>query len=269
MLSCELLNNTEGNCMTLRDQLKDIVDTYFTRYPHMSINGLSLKSGVPATTLRRIVNASIKGEPAPHTVLNLVSAVTNEKRLSVLIGMYDGPLGNTLNEVFSPYIEMGLKHEYSNDLNEELRDSIKYFIYKVSANHNGTTVFWVGENFGKLGLEKLDELEKANLVQREGDSLFAAQKDFSLDLEVAAKHLPELVKFYKPRNLGLGKNLFYTMSESLSDEGVQLVKEIEKEAIEKIVSVMNDIKFRGENPYFSLMVSDTVGFEGTSLGVCQ
>jgi hypothetical protein len=255
--------------MTLRDQLKDIVDNYFNRYPHMSINGLSLKSGVPATTLRRIVNASIKGDPAPHTALNLVSAVTNEKRLSVLVEMYEGPLGKTLNEVFSPYVEMGLKHEYSADLNEELRDSIKYFIYKVSANHNGASVFWVGETFGKLGLDRLAELESAEIVSRQGDSIHASQKDFSLDVHVAARHLPELVKFYKPENIGLGQNLFYTLSESLNEDGIREIKKIQKEAIERIYSVMSDSNFKGDTPYFNLMLSDTVAFEEANLGVCQ
>lgn len=253
--------------MTLRDQLKEIVDDYFVRFPHMSVNGLALKSGVPATTLRRIVNSSIKGDPAPHTALNLVSAVTNEKRLSVLVEMFEGALGDTLREVFSPYIEMGLKHEYSPDLNEELRDPIKYMVYKVAANSAGASLTWVGETFGKLGLERAQELEKKGFIANVDGFYHAQQKDFSLDVKIAADHLSELVKFYKPGAIPQGKNLFYTMSESMNDEGIQKIKRIQKEAIEKIVGVMNDAKFRGETPYFNLFLSDSLDFECDAQGV--
>ena len=53
--------------MTLSEQLQDIVEGYFDRYPNMSINGLAQKSGVGATTLRRIVKGTNKGEPAPRS----------------------------------------------------------------------------------------------------------------------------------------------------------------------------------------------------------
>ena len=75
------LRAREGSFMTLCEQLKEIVDDYLTRYPNLSINSLAMKSGVGATTLRRIKNLSIKGDPAPHTVLNIVSSTSNQKCL--------------------------------------------------------------------------------------------------------------------------------------------------------------------------------------------
>ena len=65
----------QGSAMALVEQLKGVVDGYFEKYPHMSINALAQRSGVPATTLRRIINKTVKGDPAPHTVLNIISAV--------------------------------------------------------------------------------------------------------------------------------------------------------------------------------------------------
>ncbi len=255
--------------MTLCEQLKSIVEDYFERYPHMSINGLALKSGVAPTTLRRIVNASTKGELASHTALNLASAVTNEKRLSVLVGLFDGPLGETLREVFGPYVEREMPHQCSTDLNLELKDSIKYFIYKAAANRKGVSLTWVADTFGKLGLVRLEEMQKKNLVQIVEDQIKATVSHFSLELEIAAQHLPELVKFYKPEELEKGRNLFYNLSESLSEEGVRKIKEIKREAIKKVYDVMSDSKYAGEISYFALFLADTLAFEESSEEVLQ
>ncbi len=260
-----------GRSMTLTEQLQTVVEDYFTRYPHMSVNSLALKSGVGATTLRRLLSGSIKGVPAPHTILNIASAVSNEKRLSVLINMFEGELGEVLEESFGPYIENKINHTYSPDLNEELKDEIKYFIYKMSANRAGVTWAWVADTFGKIGLDKLKKMNEAGLLkgdQKEG-LYHAKEKNFSLNVKTASKHLARLTSFYKPEQVGVGKNLFYSLSESLNEEGIQKVKEIEKEAIQKIYQVMINEKYEGETPYFSLVLSDTMTIETEEEGVLQ
>ena len=89
---------------TLCEQLQGMVSNYFESYPNVSINGLAKKSGVGATTIRRIISGSIKGEPAPHTVLNIVSSVSREKRLGVIIENCQGPLKGLLEDSFGPYV---------------------------------------------------------------------------------------------------------------------------------------------------------------------
>ena len=248
--------------MTLCEQLKDIVESYFAKHPNVSINGLAMRSGVGASTLRRLLSDSIKGDPAPHTVLNLLSTVSKEKKLSKLIAMVDGPLGEMLQETFSHFVESETPHTYDNDLNEILRDQVSYFIYKLAANRKGTDKIFVTEMFGKAGLERLTNLLDLGVVESNADGdIHAVQKDFSLDVEIAAGHLPELVKFYKPAAISNGQNLFYTMSESLSEEGIQKVKTIQKEAIKKIYDVMRSPFYEGEIPFFTLDMSDTLSLE--------
>lgn len=247
----------EESPMTLTEQLKDVVENYFSRYPHVSINSLAMKSGVGATTLRRIVNQSIKGEPAPHTVLNLASALSNEKQLTSLIKNFDGPIGQLLEKTFAPYLEVDSSHVMKNDINEELKDWVKYAIYKLSANRKGVSRIQVSELFGKLGLDRLDELIENKFLEEEQSISHANEKNFSLDVSIAAGHLSELVRFYKPTEVSKGNNIFYTLSETLNEEGIQKIKEIQKEAVKKIFEVMNENEFAGEIPYFSLNLADT------------
>ncbi|RLA66046.1 MAG: hypothetical protein DRQ88_07900, partial [Epsilonproteobacteria bacterium] len=91
--------------MTLTEQLKILLDNYFEKYPHMSINALAKKSGVGASTLRRIINNSLKGNPSSSTVLNLVSATTKERKLATILKIMKGPIGILLNSSFGHFVE--------------------------------------------------------------------------------------------------------------------------------------------------------------------
>ncbi len=243
--------------MTLTCQLKAMLDSYLDRYPHVSLNALAMKSGIGATTLRRLKNDDIKGDPAPHTVLSLVSALTSEKRLSVIVESYDGPLGELLKTSFGPYVETKIDHSYKADLNSFLRDSTSYFVYKLCANRVGATYDDIESNYGKIGLMKLEHLVKNGLIAKDGEVYHARDKNFGLDVAVVLEHLPQLVAHFKLDKVSEGQNLFYTISESLNEEGIQKIKQIQKEAIKKIIDITKSPFYEGEIPYFTLNMSDS------------
>lgn len=244
--------------MTLCEQLKDILDDYFVRFPNMSINSLAARSQVGATTIRRILNLSIKGEPAPHTVLNLVSTAYREKRLNKLLKIVEGPIGELLNKWFHHYVEVENDHKYDVDLNHILEDRINYFIYKLGANRCGVGKADVAELFGHLGLERLDRLVEQGIMFYEKDRYHARDKNFSLDLEIVKEHLPELVKFYRPEDLNKGQNLFYSLSEGLNFEGIQRIKEIQKDAVKKTFQILKSPFYEGNIPYFCVQLCEVM-----------
>jgi hypothetical protein len=246
-----------GESMTLTGQLKGMLDSYLDKYPNVSLNALALKSGVGATTLRRLKSESIKGDPAPHTVLALVSALSNEKRLSVLVEKYEGPLGDLLKTSFGPYVETKIDHSFKADLNSYLRDSTSYFVYKLCANRAGTNRDTIELNYGKVGLDRLSTLLKNGLVEEDQGRFFAKEKNFSLDVSIALDHLPQLASHFKLEEVSAGKNLFYTMSESLNSEGIEKIKAAQKEAVKKIIDIMNSPFYEGDVPYFSLHMCDS------------
>ncbi len=244
--------------MTLCEQLKDILDGHFRQYPNVSINALAMRANVGATTLRRIMSLEIKGEPSPHTVLNIASAVAKEKRLGRLLKMYEGPVGEILQDNFSNFAEQDTPHVYDRDLNELLTDKVNYFIYKLAANRTGVKREEIQDLYGRLGLEKLQELVAGGHVLYKEEAYHAKDKNFSLDLMVIKRHLPELIKFYKPEELDRGQNLFYTLSESLSAEGIKRIKDIQREAVKKTYEIMSSEEFAGEVPYFTIQACDTL-----------
>jgi transcriptional regulator with XRE-family HTH domain len=251
--------------MTLNEQLRGQIDSYLKRNKHASLNSLAKKSGVGATTIRRIQSNSIKSSPSPHTVLNIMSALTNETNLNKLVSMLDGEIGIYLQDAFSLYTQTVTNHTYKAELNDVLKDSLTYMIYKLTANRTGISKIDIASEYGKQGLKRLEKLHKEAFVIEDNGIFHATEKDFSVDYKVASTHLPELVKAYHPEELHLNKNLFYTLSETINEDGIKKIKEIQKEAVEKIYAIFQSPYYEGEEHYFTLNLCDTLLHTDTGL----
>lgn len=242
----------------LISQLHQLINSYLEKYPQVSLNALASRSNIPVSTLRRISLGQQKGDIAPHTVLNLTSFLLKEKNLVTLLTKVHPFIKEYLEKHFGQFIFSSEQRVYDVDLNTYLQDQHRYFIYKLAANHNGSTLMEVMEIFGRQGEAKVSEMINLGLlIEDNAGRIHAKNKDFSLDLKVASSHLPELVRFYKPETLALGLNLFYSMSESMSKEAIAEIKNIQREAANKIAAIMDDKNNKGDIPYFSVNLAET------------
>lgn len=235
---------------------------YLEKHPGLTLNALAQRSGVAATTMRRLMQEEGRSELAPHTVLALVSYLLKEKKISKLLKMTQGPVAELLNKCFDKFIfdEEASNHEMDNDLNSIFQDRFCYLIYKMAANNCGTTIEEIKNAFGLLGLKKLNDLmAKSWILSAEDGRLHAKQKNFSVDLTLAHELTHSLLDLYKPCDVKSGLNLFYSLSEGMNEEGIKKIKEVEKEAVKKIYDLMNTKEMQGKIPYFTLMVSDVMG----------
>ena len=244
--------------MSVTEQLQTMVCDYLDTHPNISINGLAKRSGVAATTIRRLINQETKKSIAPHTVLNLVSSISKEKRLGKLLTMFEGELGELLKDNFSAFADEAVEASYDQQLSAVLSEPTAYFVYKLCSNRTGISHEIIKEIFGAVGLQKIEQLLELNLIEAKDDNYHAKEGNFSLDVKIAAKHLPELMKYYKPSQIEMKKNMFYSLSESISEEGIQKIKEIQKEAVQKTYQVMQSPFYEGDIPYFTVQVCDTL-----------
>lgn len=247
--------------MTLCEQLKNIIACYLTDNPNTSVNSLSHKSKVGASTIRRILNCSVKGNPSPHTILNIVSAISNEKKLTKLVKMFDGELGKSLLDSFGAFVELESDHSCDVDINEALEDRVSYIIYKLAANRTGVSKVEVGSLFGHIGMERLKVLLDKKIVKEIEGTIHACEKQFSLDLKVMTKHLPALVRYYDPEQVEMGLNIIYNLSESINEDGIKKIKKITREAAKSIYQVMNSPYYEGDIPFFSVLLGDTLNLQ--------
>jgi hypothetical protein len=251
-----------NNYSSVNEQLREMITSFLSRHPALTVNALAGRSGVAPTTLRRLIQDESRSEVAPHSVLALVSYLLREKKLSKLIHIVEGPVGELLRKSFDQFIydENESDHLIENELNEIFKDKLNYLIYKMAANQCGVTLEELKDSFGLFGLKKLEELINKGLVIQDENGLFhAREKNFSVDLKRAHELTHVLVDQFKPDDVHKGYGLFYSLSEGLNDKGINEVKKIELEAVKKIHTVMNNKEFIGSIPYFSIVLSDVLG----------
>lgn len=249
------------NSLTINQQLRLMTAEYLTKHPTLTLNALAQRCGVPATTMRRLMQEEQRSELAPHSVLSLVSYLLKEKKISKILKAIQGPVAELLNKCFDQFIfdEKSSDHQMSTDLNTIFQDKFSYLIYKMAANKCGTSIDEVKNALGLVGLKKLNNLIEKNWILAEGERLHARQKNFSVDLALAHELSHALIDLYKPCDVKNGLNLFYSLSEGMNEEGIKKIKEIEKEAVKKIYDLMNSEDMQGCIPYFALVVSDVMG----------
>lgn len=250
------------NYNSVNDQLREMTNNFLACHPSLTLNALAQRSGVAATTLRRLMQDESRNELAPHSVLSLVSYLLREKKISRLIKMIDGPVGELLRKSFDQFIfdEEKADHEVKQELNDLFKDKTNYLIYKMAANLAGTTFEEIKNNFGLHGLTRLESMILQGFIYLdESNMLHAKDKNFSVDLKRAHELTHALVDQYKPEDVAKGYSIFYSLSEGLNARGIDEVKRIELEAVKKVFEVMNNKEFIGSIPYFSLFISDVLG----------
>lgn len=243
---------------TVSEILRAMVKDYMVLHPRVTVQALASRAQVPVTTLRRFLQEETKTEVAPHTALNLCAYMLREKNVAKLLTQLPLELKEYLEKVFGSFVFEGQEERvFSLDLNEVLKDRTNYFIYKLAANHKGSDWNEIQELFGSMGVKKAQTLVEMKVLIVEDKIIKAAHPDFSLSLETAASHLPELASLYKPEALSQGLNLMYSLSESLSEEAIKEVKDIQREAAKATHAIMSNPKKQGHIPYFTLNLCET------------
>lgn len=256
------MENAKNQIFTANSQIKMMIEAHLKKFPNLSLNGIAKKTGIPGTTLRRLMADESKVELAPHLILALISFLLKEKRMGVLLRKLEGPVAELLKNSFGHFVFEEERDDYQMDLelNKMLKDKMAYMIYKMAANKKGITIAEVKNNFGLMGLKKLDELHLKQWLEVDSNEVFhAKQMNFSVDLKTALDFSHALIDQFKLDDLDKGWNLFYSLSESLTDEGISMIKKIEYEAVKNIHQIMNDARYHGSKHYFSLLMSDIIG----------
>ncbi|MBL6990307.1 MAG: hypothetical protein ISR65_11035 [Bacteriovoracaceae bacterium] len=242
-------------------QLKQMINNYLTVHPNITLNAFANRSGISNTTLRRILDESSSSIPAPHTILNVVSYLHKEKRVSKLLDKVGGAIGEILNKSFNKFIFDEHQTKYSNNLNKLLQNFNYYIVYKLAANKKGTNDLEIRGILGDLGEKIVKELQQFKVIEKNEQAQYHAKdKNFALEIPIAINHLKELIKFYKTEEIHLGNNLFYSLSESLNERAIVKVKNIQREAIKGIHQVMSDEQSLGNIPYFLIALSDSMNY---------
>ncbi|MBF0208937.1 MAG: hypothetical protein HQK53_18915 [Oligoflexia bacterium] len=238
-------------------ELKALLEEYLGQHHSISLHGFSKKCGVSFSTLRRIHNLKTKEDPAPLTVLGIVSTIKKESNIHQLMSLFDHASA-IYKSLFRSYSFFNKCLAYKPDLNEVLSDREYYIVYKLAANISGTTRRNIVDLLGNPAEFKIDELLRKELIYEESGRLHAVQKNFSLPGALGLKHIPELLRFVGSGSSFVDKTMFRSISESISKEVYDEVWRIQVDATKRIVSLINKKDSAGEIPFFYVCVLDTM-----------
>lgn len=245
---------------TVVDHLQLVIIDFLKRKPHLSINGISKKCNVSEPTLRRIMTGRVKTLPQVTTLLDILTYLANTSSIREIVRQYPGPIGDFLKEAM-PFLEE-FDQDYSNALNLELKNPIKYVIYKLAINHIGVTEQKVMELYGNHGLQKLTELMEAGFIYKDANNVCRAKaKSFSgtyADFVRNFKVIADYIKPEKHKNRKALNPFFVNCSDSLNAEAYEKIARLQRSTQRKIRQILADPASKGSIPSFYICAFDTL-----------
>lgn len=245
---------------TVVDHLQLVITDFLAKKPHLSINAISKKCNVSEPTLRRIMAKKVKTLPMVTTLLDILTYLANTSSIREIVRRYPGPIATFLTDAMPFLVEFD--QEYSNALNQELKNPIKYLIYKLAINHSGVTEQKISELYGNHGLQKLAELSEAgfiykdihNVIRAKAKSFSSSDGDFVRNFKVVADFIkPEKHKNRRPLNPS-----YVNCSDSLTVEAYEKIVRLQRSTQRKIRQILADPTSKGAIPTFYIAAIDTL-----------
>lgn len=238
-----------GKC----ERIKACIDSFLQKNPRMTLQTVEDKTGVPISTLRRIVN--LKGNPQPETVIKAFMALG-----------YDNELVHYMRE-FHPDIAavMALKNSHNQEykyLSDEDRqyflDESNFLILSLASTTSGTTEDEIRFELGERGISKLYELIQKGLITRLESGKLIGKNDFKVPFSDIKTRIQYALKHYRLEEAGQVNNWMSYQVESINEEGLKALKALhQKQFNERKDLVFNNAVYLGDIKVYSTAVSST------------
>lgn len=255
----EFALDKEKSSGNLLQCLQEVLQNYLNEKPSRSLNGLSKKCTVSEPTLRRIVKGQIKTLPTSTTILDILTTLTGEKNTALIAKNFPGPIADYLQSILPQTEEF--ETEYDSDLNIELRDPVKYIIYKLASNSSGLSRKKLNELFGRNGFTQAEVLLQKDYLYIKNETYFSKVKHFTSNQDSFVTNFKLIADYIKTQNPLVKTNLHSLLanySESVSAEAFKEIVGLQKKTLQKIRSILTDENSKGSIPVFMLLAIDTL-----------
>ncbi len=227
------------------EAVQSAVKKYFERFPRVSIKALSMRTGVPYATLRRILQAEVN-DIKDETIFKLIDRVMlREDRMSFIRDHYPA-----LAKVVAEYPEQGLDDDGSVALLKKFRYMDPHnFIIKLALTTAGTTRDDVQRLTGERGILALEEMLDAGLVQEEREIIRVGGSGYRLlDIDDIQHQIHKDLQYFPRSMVGTEYARIGHMSESVSQEALARMVAMSGELLKQIEQTKD--KEIGTIPFF-------------------
>lgn len=234
--------------------IKACIDSYLERNPRMTLQTIEDKTGVPISTLRRIV--SLKGNPQPETVIKVFVTLGFDNELTLYMKDYHPDIASV----------MALKNSHNQEYDYIKNEDHEYFvsedyylIINLASSTNGTSHEEISHVLGTKGIERLEELVKRNvLITNEHGKYVSAVANYKLSFSDTKKSVEMALRYYRLEEAGSINNWLSFQTESLNSEGLKALKALQQRHFnERKVEILNNPIYNGDIKVYSATVSST------------
>ena len=221
------------------------VKSYFDRFPRVSIKALSMRTGVPYATLRRILQNEVS-DIKDETMFKLIDRVMLRQDRMVFIREHYPALAKVMND--DP--EQNPGDESSLELLKKFRYLDPHnFIIKLALSHTGTSRDDIQRLTGERGVLALEEMIEAGLINEEREILRIVGAGLRLmDLDDTLHQMSKDLQYFPKSLVGSPYARLGHMSESISREALLKIVEMSSELVKSVEHIKQNET--GEVPFF-------------------
>jgi len=232
----------------------------------MFFRSIETKTGVPYSTLRRIVQ--LQGSPQPEAVIKIFMALGLDKELVDYMDEFHPEIAsvmaikNSHNREYQ-YVEENDRQYFS--------DESYYLILSLAYTTAGTTEREIQTQLGEIGLSKLGMLlNKGLIIKLESGRLVGKITDFKLPFADVKKRIEYALKHYRLEEAGGINNWLSYQTESLNEEGLKALKSLHQSQFnERKEKIFSNPMYLGNIKVYSTSVSSTFIAYKETAGVLQ
>lgn len=236
------------------ERIATCIESYLTKYPHIALTNIFERTGVPETTLRRILQ--LKGNPQPEAAIKILQRLGFERELYNYMNDFHPDIARLIVANNSHNSE----YELINEFDREFFVTEDYFaIVSMAYTSNGVTEREISDEFGKRGLERLLVLLEKGVVRKDGrDRYLGNIENYKLTLADGKRRVEHALKYYRLNEAGNINNWLSLQTESINKDGLKALKLLQqKHYNERKDAVFNNPVYRGDIKVYSATVSST------------
>jgi DNA-binding phage protein len=235
------------------ERIKALIDSYLQNNPKLSLQNVETKTGLPISTLRRIVN--LTGNPNSENVIKLCRALGFDQELEKYLEKYHPEIAALLSAK-----SISKEHKYleENDAQYFVEDS-SFLLMNMAYTSHGIDEDEVQTGLGSIGLTKLNDLLKKGLIIKTDDGRYVGKNGgYKHSFQNTLKAIVLSLKYYNLEEAGSINNWLNYQTESINENGIAALKELnQKQAKERRDQIFDNPNFRGKLKIFQSSVSST------------
>lgn len=254
-------DNYSGKC----ELIKACIDSFLEKNPKMSLQSVEDKTGVPCSTLRRII--TLKGNPQPEAVIKIFLALGFDNELVTYMKEHHPEIA-TVMALKSIHNQ---EYDFVSESHREFFTSDDYFLLiNLAYTENGTNEDEIAYELGRKGLERLHELLEKGIVAKDEHGRYIGKlQNYKLSFSDTKKRVELALRYYRLEEAGNINNWMSFQTESLNEEGLKLLKTLQQKHFnERKEQIFNNPMYNGNLKVYSATVSSTF-LAYTELGELQ